>query len=164
MTLKPKSKVGFTIVELLIVIVVIAILAAISIVAYNGIQSRARDTIRSQDMTSIRKALISFDIRYGGVNRPGGGSYTGTYYYGGWDSSTSPNWLSFLRSDFGNMPTDPTNTRTTSNAPDTVNRNYYYYCYNQGSGPAPATANVALGYMKDSGARVDYSIQVNSCI
>lgn len=34
---------GFTIVELLIVIVVIAILAAITIVAYNGIQQRARN-------------------------------------------------------------------------------------------------------------------------
>lgn len=32
---------GFTIVELLIVIVVIAILATISVVAYTGIQSRA---------------------------------------------------------------------------------------------------------------------------
>lgn len=36
-----KSIKGFTIVELLIVIVVIAILAAITIVAYNGIQQRA---------------------------------------------------------------------------------------------------------------------------
>lgn len=35
---------GFTIVELLIVIIVIAILAAITIVAYNGIQQRARNS------------------------------------------------------------------------------------------------------------------------
>src|SRR5690606_26457029 len=39
-----KSISGFTIVELLIVIVVIAILATISIVAYTGIQQRANNT------------------------------------------------------------------------------------------------------------------------
>ncbi len=37
-----KARQGFTIVELLIVIVVIAILAAITIMAYNGIQNRAK--------------------------------------------------------------------------------------------------------------------------
>lgn len=44
---------GFTIVELLIVIVVIAILAAISIVAYTGIQNRAADTAVQSDLRNI---------------------------------------------------------------------------------------------------------------
>ena len=51
---------GFTIVELLIVIVVIAILAAITVVAYNGIQQRARDADRVNDMNVIKKSLALF--------------------------------------------------------------------------------------------------------
>ena len=48
---------GFTIVELLIVIVVIGILAAISIVAYNSVSAKARDSQRLQDVATINKAL-----------------------------------------------------------------------------------------------------------
>ena len=54
MNLQTKQK-GFTIVELLIVIVVIAILAAISIVAYTGINNRAKASERKSDATSISK-------------------------------------------------------------------------------------------------------------
>ncbi|MDB5165339.1 MAG: Fimbrial protein, partial [Candidatus Saccharibacteria bacterium] len=44
---------GFTIVELLIVIVVIGILAAITIVAYNGIQNRARVSSVNSALTQV---------------------------------------------------------------------------------------------------------------
>lgn len=52
-----RSQSGFTIVELLIVIVVIGILAAITIVAYNGIQERARYSTMQQDINSLNKAI-----------------------------------------------------------------------------------------------------------
>ena len=44
---------GFTIVELLIVIVVIGILAAITIVAYSGIQNRAYDAAVKSDLANF---------------------------------------------------------------------------------------------------------------
>jgi type IV pilus assembly protein PilA len=45
---------GFTIVELLIVIVVIGILAAITIVAYNGVQNRARATTNQANAQEVQ--------------------------------------------------------------------------------------------------------------
>jgi prepilin-type N-terminal cleavage/methylation domain-containing protein len=48
-----KTKSGFTIVELLIVIVVIGILAAITIVVYNGIQGRASDAAVQSDLRNF---------------------------------------------------------------------------------------------------------------
>lgn len=48
---------GFTIVELLIVIVVIGILAAITTVAYNGVQERARVQRANTDLALLNKAI-----------------------------------------------------------------------------------------------------------
>lgn len=51
---------GFTIVELLIVIVVIGILAVIVIVAFNGVQNRAYDTAVRADLSNASKKLGLF--------------------------------------------------------------------------------------------------------
>jgi len=56
---------GFTIVELLIVIVVIAILASISVVAYNGIQQRSRAVAAESDIKNIDKAFRLLAIEQG---------------------------------------------------------------------------------------------------
>jgi prepilin-type N-terminal cleavage/methylation domain-containing protein len=55
-----KSVRGFTIVELLIVIVVIGILAAITIVAYNGVQKRALNTSRLTEVEAWQKQLLLY--------------------------------------------------------------------------------------------------------
>ena len=59
------SRSGFTIVELLIVIVVIGILAAITIVAYNGVQNRAKVATVSTDLAGAAKQFAVFEVDAG---------------------------------------------------------------------------------------------------
>lgn len=56
---------GFTIVELLIVIVVIGILAAIVIVAYNGVQERARSAAILSDIRQVQKYIEAYNVENG---------------------------------------------------------------------------------------------------
>lgn len=56
---------GFTIVELLIVIVVIAILAAISVVAYNGIRDRAEAAAITSHVSQYAKIIEMYIVQNG---------------------------------------------------------------------------------------------------
>ena len=107
---------GFTIVELLIVIVVIAILAAITIVAYNGIQQRAKNTKTISATTAWIKALKLYNADTGTwpVNSCLG---TATTYVGEnaqcWDGSSwvvVPSFVSSVQPYMNSQPEpDPTN-------------------------------------------------------
>jgi len=60
-----KGQSGFTIVELLIVIVVIGILAAITIVAYSGITARANTTKSQSNAESAQKVAETYNADNG---------------------------------------------------------------------------------------------------
>lgn len=81
-----KSRSGFTIVELLIVIVVIAILATIVIVAYNGVQTRAQNTARLTQLKDWQKIFELYKASEGDYPAMPNGTYClGTGFPAGWD-------------------------------------------------------------------------------
>lgn len=77
MLIPQRKQSGFTIIELLIVIVVIAILAAITLVTYNSIQARARDAARDTAMNSLEKLLEIYRTENGSYPIPSGCINTG---------------------------------------------------------------------------------------
>ena len=128
---------GFTIVELLIVIVVIGILAAITIVAFNGVQKRARDSQRVSDAQGIVKALEQYKILNGSYPPV---SFSGLGSQSGWEGSAREapgEFLAALKSQNypGGVPVDPINNAIGDSivaARSAGESSYYYYRYNAG--------------------------------
>ena len=61
---KVKSR-GFTIIELIVVIAIIAILAGIVVVSVSGYLANARDSKRLQDMQQLKTALALYYADHG---------------------------------------------------------------------------------------------------
>jgi prepilin-type N-terminal cleavage/methylation domain-containing protein len=76
-SLKHRTSGGFTIIELLIVIVVIGILAAILIVSYNGVQKGARDKSLVSDIDGVAGELTRYQTMHNGVYGPAVAWYSG---------------------------------------------------------------------------------------
>lgn len=123
MKLWAKQK-GFTIVELLIVIVVIAILAAISVVAYNGIQQRGRNV---QTGSAANAYLKGFALYVAANNSyPSANTYNclgQTSCRGGtWANSASLDTA--LRTVMGNTLPAPSSTSVNDNSAGNVAMGY----------------------------------------
>lgn len=135
MTIQARRQRGFTIVELLIVVVIIAILAAITIVAYNGIQTRATNASRSQELVAWRKHFLIYQGQEGDFPTMPDGSYClGTGFVGGvcqnstgsqsWPETASAPLLTQL-AKVGSLPSGPRTRITSFGAP------YVTYAGNQ---------------------------------
>jgi general secretion pathway protein G len=127
---------GFTIVELLIVIVVIGILAAISIVAYNGVQAKARDSQRISDLKSIVKALEAYKVNNGTYPTPVSTPNASSWEVSTDGSNNATTFLAALVSPTGvsKIPVDPINTGTALNpSVNSTTFEYFYYLYAAGT-------------------------------
>ena len=126
--LSQRRRHGFTIVELLVVIVIIGILAAITVVAYGNIQQRSRDAVRLQDARTIEKALVLYRAQTGTLFGP-------TSVDGSWETSFEDGPGDFMEtlvssSTLSKVPIDPQNTGA---------RHYRYYLYPAGTSGCDTT-------------------------
>ena len=123
---------GFTIVELLIVVVVIGILAAIVIVSYNGITQAARDSQRQGDIATVVKAIRLYEAKNGRLPTEAEGANGKIGQGGGLDTLLVPEYISAI-------PKDPLADST----------HYYYYDGAHGCG-GHTTSAVIFAYNTDT--------------
>jgi prepilin-type N-terminal cleavage/methylation domain-containing protein len=128
-SLKKQNK-GFTIVELLIVIVVIGILALLVITTYAGIQAKARNTKRQTDLKSLQTKLEAF--------------YNDNGYYPNLADMQSDTWLAANMKGIDlNSLVDPSNPTQSNDPVATPAAKVYAYA------PLDASGNSCAGAGND---------------
>lgn len=123
---------GFTIVELLIVIVIIGILAALVVVAYNGMQTRAKNTKTMSAANSWVKIIKQYQAETGSL--PSADSCLGntTTYTGNgqcWDSTywvVRTPFMTQIQTYFSGRLPEPDITDITSGGGGTPKRGLLY--------------------------------------
>lgn len=101
-----KYKKGFTLIEMLIVIVIIGILAAALVPRLQSVQSRARDTERKADLNQILNGLHIYKLDNGSYPTPPGGLW---YFYVYSYQLTTGSRISQLSGILTSVPRDPIN-------------------------------------------------------
>ena len=119
-SLKKRNQ-GFTIVELLIVIVVIGILALLVITTYSGIQAKARNSKRTSDVKSLQTHIEAFFSQNG--------------YYPSRTDMNNDAWLTTnMKSLDKNALVDPKNPSQSNDLVAAPAANSYAYAVTDSSG------------------------------
>lgn len=137
---------GFTIVELLIVIVVIAILAAITIVAYNGIQTRANVSATQGNVTILQKKMEAYNSVNSSYPASGTAASVTTALNGTTESNLGGSIVLAARAGVNSTNGKNTFTMDICTAPaGATGYRIYYWDYNTGALPASGSAQITGG-------------------
>ena len=133
-SLKKRNYKGFTIVELLIVIVVIGILALLVITTYSGIQAKARNAKRQSDIAALQTQLEAF--------------YSQNGYYPSLTDMNTPSWLSANMTSLDQEalidPSNPTQSKTLVATPTA--KSYSYAVTNSSGGSCESDDTTCAEY------------------
>jgi prepilin-type N-terminal cleavage/methylation domain-containing protein len=91
-----KSRGGFTLVEMLVVIGMIAALAGISFPVYNNIQKKVEKQQVSMDFQAITRAVDNFELEYNYLPAAGGPLYGGDEIYNGETTNDVTDFITIL--------------------------------------------------------------------
>lgn len=115
---------GFTLVELMVAISILAVLSTTGLVFYGQAQKLARDSRRKQDLNSLRVALQLYYQANGSYPLTGGNWNLASANPTGWIPGITPTYISTL-------PTDPKSNGGNPWQPGGYN--YMYFAYACGS-------------------------------
>lgn len=87
---------GFTMIELMVSISIIAIMSAAALSAFQGAREQTRDTVRAQNLATIAKALIAHNLEFGNWVEDGYGEWDGNGFMGVAGSGGEPSTIDRL--------------------------------------------------------------------
>ncbi len=138
---------GFTFIEILVSVTIIAVLIAIGVASYASVNRRARDAKRKSDLEQIRSALEQY--------RADNGQYPAT----GWVVSTAGNsWLPGLVPTYMDaVPIDPKNVGGFPQVNDYV---YGYFSQSWCGNNTPGSEFILAAYLESN---VTVSTRYGTC-